>query len=152
MADRMLVRKAIEVEHYPVDAATVIEVGDAVYFDGTANEVFPAADFTWSVDLATTQALFDSVFAGVALSRSLAGESKDVRIATKGEAEFDCDSASFNPDEFVGLDESTILLENQKVATVANAGLAIGKPSKVQASVTKCFFIFRSANTGPKID
>jgi len=154
MADRMLVRKAIEVEHYPVASATVIEIGDALYYDGTANQVFPLGDWTWNTDLATTQAEVDAIFAGISMSRSAAGDTDDVRVATKGEAEFDCDSASFNPDEFVGPDENATpdALENQKAVTVASAALAFGKPSKVQASVTKVFFVFRSAITGPRID
>ncbi len=141
MANSMRVRKAIEVAHYPCALATVIEVGDLLYYDGSANQVFPMADFVWNTNIATTQADLKAAgfgFAGVAMSRSLATDADDIRVATKGIADYPCASASFVSDGFIGVDDNATPdgLLSQQVITVASAALAIGKPEEVQASVT----------------
>lgn len=144
------VRKENVVEHYPVASATLIAIGDNLFYDGTANEVKPLSDFTWNTNLATTQGDLKGSYAGVALSRSQAAETADIRVAMRGTATFDCASASFNPDEFVGADDNATPdgLENQKVIGVANAGLSIGKPVNVVASVTKVDVRFNSDIAG----
>jgi hypothetical protein len=149
MADVMRVRKAIEVEHYPVASATVIEIGDLLYYDGTANQVFPLADFTWNTNLATTQADLKGSFAGVAMSRSRAGDTDLVRVAISGIAEFPCAAAAFNPDEFISVDDNAggDALESQKVIAAA-VGLSFGKADKVTASTTVVRFRFWSDIAG----
>ncbi len=153
MANSMRVRKAVRVEHYPVASATVIEIGDMLYYDGTANEVLSLPDFVWDTDLATTQTAVALIFAGIALAASASGKTKDVRVATEGEAEMPCAAAAFNSDEFIGPDDNATPddLLAQQVIGVATIGLAIGMASKVQASRTLCLFDFKSAIQGNKI-
>lgn len=144
------VRKENAVEHYPVASASVIEIGDNLYYDSTNKVVKALSDFAWNTNLATTQGDLKGVYAGVALSRSRAGDTDDIRVAVKGVAEFDCDSANFEPDQFIGADENSTPdgLENQKVVAVANAGLSIGKPINVVSSVTKVMVRFNSDIAG----
>ena len=54
MADKMRVRKAVSVEHYPVASADIIEVGDIVWFNGTSNAIEPGADHTWATSTAAS--------------------------------------------------------------------------------------------------
>jgi hypothetical protein len=138
MANSMRVRKAIEVVHYPVASADIIEIGDLLFYNGTSNAVESVADLAWNSDLATTQADLKGVFAGVAMSASAAGDTSDVRVATKGIADYPCASASFVVDSFIGVDDNATPdgLLAQQVITVGSAALAIGKPEEVQASVT----------------
>lgn len=153
MADKMRVRKAIEVQHYGVASATVIEIGDLLYYDGSTDQVKPVSDLAWNTNLATTQGDLKGIFAGVAMSRSRSGDTDDIRVAIKGIGDFDCDSASFVADSFVGVDENATPdgLEDQKVVTVANSGLAIGKPTEPQASVTEVRIFFFSDLAGQPV-
>jgi len=126
----------------PVLAATVIQVGDILWFDASNNCVKPASDYTWDTDLATTQGTFKDVFVGVAQSAHLAnGPETTVRFSTRGSNRFDCASAAFDMGVFLGCaKQSGNLLENQKVVAVANATLGFAKPSKQYSSaVTEVF-------------
>ncbi|RTL31278.1 MAG: hypothetical protein EKK55_01120 [Rhodocyclaceae bacterium] len=126
----------------PVLAATVIEVGDLLWFDATNNCAKPASLFTWTTDLATTQGNFKDVFLGVAQSAHLAnGPETTVRFSTRGSNRFDCAAAAFDMGVFVGpADSGSSTLMNQKVVAVANATLGIAKPSKQYSSaVTEVF-------------
>src|SRR5687768_15859861 len=62
----------------PVLAATVIEPGDLLFLD--ADTVKPAADFTWTTDLATTRGNFAAKFLGIAHTGSADGETDDVSV------------------------------------------------------------------------
>lgn len=62
-----------EPRKYGVASATVIEIGDLVYYDTSTDQVKPASDFTWNTDLATTQGGFADVVAGVAMESSASG-------------------------------------------------------------------------------
>ena len=150
MADVMRVRKAIEVQHYPVDTATVIEIGDLLFYDGSDDEVKPLSDFTWDTNLATTQANLKGSFAGVAMSRSRSGDTDDVRVAIKGIADFPCASASFVADQFIGADDNSTPdgLLDQQVIGVASAALGFAKPTEPQASVTVVRVFFFSDIAG----
>lgn len=156
MANSMRVRKAIEVAHYPVASATVIEIGDLLYYDGSANQVFPAADFTWDTNLATTQAALKAAgfgFAGISQSYSRDGDTDDVRVATKGIADMPCASAAFNSDEWIGIDDNATPdgLLSQQVIGVASAAVAIGRPEEVQAATTLVRFRFFSDIAGQPV-
>lgn len=146
------VRKENKVEHYPVASATVITVGDNLYYDSTNKVAKPLSDFTWDTDLATTQGNLKGLYLGVALSRSRSGDTDDVRVAIEGVATFDTASADFEPDQFIGAAKATgNALENQKVVAVANAGLAIGRPVGVKTSATKLDVRFQSDLAGQPV-
>lgn len=57
--------------HVAVDAETAIEAGDLLFLDN--DDAKPAGSFTWSTDLATTQANFNNQFLGVAMADHPAG-------------------------------------------------------------------------------
>ena len=75
----------------PVDAATVIEIGDLVYLD--TDDAKPAAAQADEESEAANQQAFHEKFAGVAMQRSRAGDVEPIRIATTGVFELACASA-----------------------------------------------------------
>src|SRR4051794_5025090 len=77
----------------PVDSATVIAVGDLLFLDG--DDAKPAVSQPDQGTLALNQELFHSRFLGIALDRSLAGQTEPIRAAARGRFEFDCASATF---------------------------------------------------------
>lgn len=78
-----------------VAAETVIECGDLVYLDTTADAnvalARPASDFPWQGSLAQTQAAFAAVFLGVAHTESKAGDTGDVSVDTSCSATYELD-------------------------------------------------------------
>ncbi|MEX0586163.1 MAG: hypothetical protein WD176_05945 [Pirellulales bacterium] len=111
----------------PVDAATVIEIGDLVYYD--VDDAKPAGALPDQGTENGNQQLFHDVFAGVAMQASAAGDSDPIRVATSGVFEFDCASATLELGDLLGGDENvagTALL-NQTVAKVTNANAAVGR-------------------------
>jgi hypothetical protein len=88
----------------PVAAATVIEIGDLVYFD--AGTVKPASALTYGASLAATQEAFHDKFAGVAMQQSRNGDTQEVRVATTGVFEFPCASATFEVGARIGVDDN----------------------------------------------
>ena len=111
----------------PVDAATVIEIGDLVYLE--TDDARPAADQADQSTEAANQELFHDKFVGVAMQRSPSGDANPIRVATSGVFEFDCASATFEVGALVGSDEASsgTQLENQVVAAVATPNLAVGR-------------------------
>jgi hypothetical protein len=120
----------------PVASATVIEIGDLVYLSGGA--AVPAFDLADTGTEAGNQEAFHDLFIGVAMQQSLNGETDDIRVATAGVFEFDCLSASLALGALVGADEegTGTALENQVVASVATANLAVGRVHKATTSAT----------------
>jgi len=113
--------------------ATVIEQGDLLSI--TAGVPDPADDFTWDTDLATTQAAFVALFAGVALEASADGDTDTLLMARAGIFKFTCASATFELGALVGPAKATgNALENQKVVAVADEKLAIGRVAKREGS------------------
>jgi hypothetical protein len=114
----------------PVDAATVIEIGDFVYL--ATDDARPAAQQADQSTEAANQELFHDNFAGVAMQRSPAGDSTPIRVATTGVFEFDCLSATFEVGALLGVDEDSggTFLTNQLVAGVATPNLAVGRCAK----------------------
>ncbi len=126
------------IETKAIASAAVIEVGDLV--EQVAGAVTSADDHVWNTDLATTQGEFHDTFLGVAQERSRSGDTASIRVDTAGVHEFDCASGTFEVGDLVGPAKQTgNLLENQKVAAVANATLAIGRVARRGTSVTKLF-------------
>jgi hypothetical protein len=127
----------------PVDAATVIEIGDLVYLD--TDDAKPAGhdangDGTgdlWNTNLATTQEAFHDKFLGVAMQRSRAGDTDPVRVATTGVFELDCVSATYELGTLVSPDQTGgNNLHNQQVRSVTGTqhNLAVGRVAKRLAS------------------
>lgn len=134
MADNMNWRHgdAQPVVSKAVASATVIEIGDLVNATPA-----PASDTAWNLNLATTQEDFHDVFLGVAAQRSRDGDTDPVRVNTKAVHEFDCDAATFNLGDLVGVAQGTgNVLEKQKVVAVATENLAIGRVAKQYDSNT----------------
>jgi predicted RecA/RadA family phage recombinase len=118
----------------PVDSATVIEIGDLVWFDSGTNTVKAAGSVTYGASLAATQQAFHDKFAGVAMQQSRSGDTKDIRVATNGVFEFACASATFEVGTRIGLDKNagaTALLNQQVIAVAAaNPELSVGYCAK----------------------
>jgi hypothetical protein len=111
----------------PVDAATVIEIGDLLFYD--TDDAKPAASMPDQGSETANQQLFHDNFAGVAMQASAAGDADPIRVATTGVFEFDCASATLELGDLMGGDENvggTALL-NQTVAKVASANAAVGR-------------------------
>jgi hypothetical protein len=114
----------------PVDAPTVIEIGDLVYLD--TDDAKPASSQSDQGTETANQQLFHDVFAGVAMQASASGETQPIRIATTGVFEFDCLSATLEVGDLMGPDENgggTALL-NQTVVKVLTTNAAIGRCAK----------------------
>jgi hypothetical protein len=114
----------------PVDAATVIEIGDLLFYD--TDDAKPASALPDQGTEGANQQLLHDTFAGVAMQASVAGDSDPIRVATSGVFELDCVSATLELGDLLGGDENaggTALL-NQTVAKVTNANAAIGRCAK----------------------
>ena len=113
-----------------VESATVIEIGDLVFLDG--DDAKPAGLLEDQGTEAANQEMFHDLFAGVAMQRSPAGDTKPIRVATTGVFEFEALSSTFEVGNLIGADENAggTALENQKVVKVTTANLAIGRCAK----------------------
>jgi hypothetical protein len=128
-------RESAAVRHFAVESASVINIGDLVWLD--TDDVKPASATAWNTNLATTQRDFIAKFIGMSNDRSRAGDTEMVGVHKSGVKEFECAAATFEIGDLVGpAKQSGNLLENQKVAAVATADLAIGKVAKRYASNT----------------
>jgi len=114
----------------PVDATTVIEIGDLVYLE--TDDARPASSQTDQGTEAANQELFHDTYAGVAMQASPNGDTQPIRVATAGVFECDCLSSTFEVGDLIGADENAggTALEQQVVAPVATANLAIGRCAK----------------------
>lgn len=92
-----------------VDSATAIEAGDALYLD--TDDAKPASAFTWSSDLATTQANFANVFLGIAQAdhpaNSGAVTNFPVDISPLAVYEMDCASQTHEVGETLSMDKAS---------------------------------------------
>ena len=114
----------------PVASATVISIGDLIYqASGLAR---PAAAQADSGSEAGNQEAFHDAFVGVAMQCSPAGSTDPVRVATTGVFELNCLSTTVEVGDLLGADEdaSGTTLDNQAVAKVGGANLAIGRCAK----------------------
>lgn len=150
MSNSMRLRHGGRFQFFAVDTDTVIEIGDLVYYDATNDEILPASSLADAGTPAGNQEAIHDLFVGMAMQASGAGDTKDVRVCIEGVVEMDCASASFAPNDFVGVAENAggDGLEDQKVIGVATANLSIGRPYDVQASVTKVLVKIKSSYEG----
>jgi hypothetical protein len=119
-----------------VESATVIEVGDLIYWD--TDDAKPASSQADQLTESANQRLFAQRFLGVSMSRSRSGDTDPITVATSGLFEFIAPSASYQVGDLLGCDEASsgTALEDQTVAAVASEDLAIGKCVKTAASST----------------
>ena len=78
----MTERKDDGLRLFAVNSATVIQPEDLVFQQ--VDDIRPAADFVWQVNLLTTQRAFAKAFSGLARDRSQAGETAPVGVYVKG--------------------------------------------------------------------
>ena len=120
----------------PVDAETVVEIGDLVYLEGGLAHPAGAQD-DLGTEAENQEALHDA-FVGVAMQHSPAGSAGTVRIATSGVFELASPSAAYGLGQLVGADENgggTAVL-NQTVAAVATPNLAVGRVARQELAAT----------------
>jgi hypothetical protein len=114
----------------PVDASTVIEIGDMLYLE--TDDARPASAQADQGTETANQQLFHTKFAGIAMQASPSGDSTPIRVATTGVFEFDTLSTTLEVGDLMCSDENaggTALL-NQTVAKVTGANAAVGRCAK----------------------
>lgn len=124
----------VELHRLRVDSGTVLEPGDLVYLD--TDDVKPAADFTFTTDLATTRGNFAAVFLGVCHQASADGETNDVSVdlSPLSVYEYDVDSATFEVGDLLAPDGDSDSIDSQRLANVASAAQAIARSAEYKAS------------------
>ena len=128
-----------------VDAGTVIEAGDLVWLDGSTAK--PASDFTWQIDLPTTQAEFAASFLGVAHQPSKAGETAPISVDVSPDAvyEFDCNAAAYELGKPLAIDANGTTLMNKQLE-LANVGNSIARAAEyTDSTVSTLRVTFASA-------
>lgn len=146
MSDRLRYRKGqVALRKVAVDSATVIEAGDMVWLD--TDDAKPASDYTWSSDLATTQAGFAAKFLGIAQEPSAAGETDDILVDVSPDSvyEFQCASATHVVGAPMGPDlvGSETLGDQTLEAAVATS--AVARCAETTGTATKVLATFASA-------
>lgn len=129
------------VASYPVDSATVIEVGDLVYLE--VDDVRPASGLTYGASLANAQGNFAKKYVGVAMTASANGETDPVQVARAGTFEFACAAGQFEVGDLVNADDNTggTALEDQQVIAVGENGIGIGRVAKRYSANTTSVLI-----------
>lgn len=135
MSNRLRFRSGqVELHKVRVDSATELEAGDLVWLD--TDDVKPASAFAWTTDLATTQANFANVFAGVVHQPSAVGEADPVSIDLSPLAvyEFDVVASTFELGGLLGVDGAPSALVDQRLAKVTAASRAIARAAEYKAA------------------
>lgn len=135
MANKLRFRSGqVQLHKLQVDSGTVIEAGDLVYLD--TDDVKPAKDFTWTTDLATTQAAFADVFLGVAHEQSAVGDTADISVDLSPLAiyEFNVNSAAYEVGDELGPDEASTKLMNQQLEAVSTGTRALARSAEHKPS------------------
>jgi len=133
----------VQLVRFPVSSGTVIEPGDLLFL--SAGVVAPAADFTWTTDLATTQAAFAAAFVGVAYTGSADGETEPVSVDISPLAVYESEAnpAAFAIGDLLGPAETSSALASQTLDQVGAAAQAIARAMETTASnspiVRACF-------------
>lgn len=136
-----------------VEAATVIEVGDLVYFYVSTDVKYikPASSFTWDTNILTTQKAYKLVHAGVAKQASPADSTKVILVDASPHAtfRFPCDAAKFTQGDLIAPAKAAgNALEKQKVVETDNAAAAILRISEnFQAANVEVVNVFNQASS-----
>ena len=139
MSDVQRHRKEFHRPRYlPVLSATVIEVGDLMYWDSANNVAKPVSAFTYGSSLGETQKSIAPKFLGASNSRSRNGDTDLIEIQASGIKEYVCASATFAIGDLVGVDDNVggTALTDQQVIAVTNPDKAIGRVAKRYGSAT----------------
>lgn len=123
---------------FRVASADVITAGDMVFVYSTLDQIKAAEDITWDTNIATTQAAFANVFAGIAYTSSAAGETDDVLVDVSSASvyEYPCASATFKTGAPIGpAKQSGNALESQKVVEATGTS-CVGRTVEPKSSAT----------------
>lgn len=124
----------------PVGTATVVEVGDLLYWDATANEAKPLSSQTDNVGEERNQAEAARLFLGVSMTASPSGSTTDLLVCVDPNYEFEytIPSATVDVGDLLGASENSggDGLEDQQLETVGSQDLAIFAVTKYGASLT----------------
>lgn len=134
---------------YPVASATVVARGDMCWMAGSDNEVYPASSFPWDTNIATTQAAFAALFAGIAYQKSESGDTDDVSVDVSADThyEFDCVSGTYQAGDSFGPDQdSTADLLSQKLETAVKGSSVARSQKNYSAATTRVIVRFASAH------
>ena len=119
----------------PVDADTVIEIGDLIVLN--VDDALPASSIDdigggGPANLAAAQEAFHDQFVGVAMQQSRAGDTAPIRVASSGVFEFDCAAATYELGRAVAPNFDGAALASQQVVAVPGsaAHLAIGRVAR----------------------
>lgn len=135
MANQLRYRSGqVELRKVRVDADTVIEAGDLVFLDN--DDAKPASEFTWTSNLATTQAAFAAAFLGVAHQASAAGDTDPVSVDVSPFSVYEMNVAAgtYEVGDLLSPDESSSTLMCQQLEAVASGGLGIARAAEYKAS------------------
>lgn len=148
---------AKRVRMYPVASATVIEMGDNLYYDNATDGVKPAGSLTYS-SLAATQANFAARYVGVALDLSANGDTDKIAVASRGVFEFPCAAATFNVGDLVGQDDNSggSALEDAQVIGMGENGITgIGRAARYYSANTTSVLVeimpYIESNSTPQV-
>lgn len=149
MANQFRLRSGqVSLRKFNVLPETRIDRGDMVFVleDSDGVNIYPASDFTWTSNLATTQGNFAAAFAGIAADSSAVGQSSpiNVDISSTSVYEMDCATASYHLNDTLGPDEATSRLRNQTLENAA-AAASIARAAETRASTTKLRVTFAPA-------
>src|SRR5579883_1216261 len=135
-------------QQFPFKTGVAVNVGDLCYCDTSdGNTVKPAMSFTWTTNLATTQANFVKQFVGVAAqaydgvnANAYGIQDGNLRINTAGVFDFACASATFNAGDLVGVDQdganSNLFAQRVVQCNSSGVGNAIGRVVQAYPTTT----------------
>lgn len=122
---------AQSIQPVPRASTMVINAGDMLFLDTSSGQCKPAAQFTWTTDLATTQAAFAAVFLGIARSSHISGDTSDCQVDMSAQAIYACACvlATFHVGDLVtpAQDGSNNNLSSNVVQKTATAAAGIGR-------------------------
>lgn len=135
----------VQLQRFPIDAATVIAPGDLVWLD--TDDLKPASSFPWTTDLATTQTAFAAKFVGVAHQSSATGDTTPVSVDTSPLAvyEFAVPAANFITGDLLAPQAASNLLLNQTLVKTNTTAAAIARAVESAASPATIRATFASA-------
>jgi hypothetical protein len=141
-------READGVVYFPVESATVIEIGDLCAVSG--GYLVPLSSLADQLTESANQIVAAAIFAGVARQRSRAGDTEPVGVNVEGEFEYPCPSTTWAIGELVGPSENGDGdgLLAQQVEKVTLAPNAIGTCVKAGTTVTSVFVRLQSSIVG----
>lgn len=111
----------------PVQAGTVVEIGDLVYLE--SGHAYPASNQTDQGSLPANQQTFHDNFLGVAMQCTSGATTETIRVATSGVFEFASAPAAYEVGDLIGTTEdgAGTQLESQTVAGVTVENFALGR-------------------------